>query len=127
MSKFLIRKLLFVISLTLLAYSPFGVAAYKSANTKDPYILMARAIEAYATPGVDVIKVWDNPGVQDGLAVLVNIHPYPEWTPNIRENFTRHVLEVTRGDDRGEGSKYDHAGIAAGCTPAPGFSLPQKT
>ncbi len=102
MNKFLIRKLLFVVSLALLAYAPFGVAAYQSRNTKDPYILMARAMEAFDPPGVDVIKVWDNPGVQDGLAVLVNIHPYPEWTPNTRENFTRHVLEVTRGDDRGE-------------------------
>ncbi len=102
MNKYLIRKLLFVASLALLAYSPFGIAEYKSRTTTDPYILMARAIEAFDLPGVDAIKVWDNPGVQDGLAVLVNIDPYPDWTSNQRENFTRYVLEVTRGDDRGE-------------------------
>lgn len=101
MNKFLIRKLLFVVSLALLVYSPFGIAEYKSRTTTDPYILMARELEAFSLPGVDAIWVWDNPGVKNGLAMLVNIAPYPEWTSNQRENFTRYALEVTRGDDRG--------------------------
>jgi len=101
MSKFLVRKLLFVAALALLAYSPFGVAAYRKATTKDPYILMARELEAFDLPGVDAVWVWDNPGVADGLAMLVNIPPYAKWTSNQRENFTRYALEVTRGDDRG--------------------------
>ena len=102
MSKYTVRKLLVFLSLILIAFTPTAIAEHKSLTTQGPYILMAREMEAFSSDGVDVIKVWDNPGVQDGLAVLVNIDPYPEWTVNTRENFTRYMLEVTRGSDRGD-------------------------
>ncbi len=97
--KYTLRKLGLLVVLATLAYSPFAVAAYRKATTKDPYILMARAIEAYEVPGVDVVRVWELPGVENGLAVLTNIEPYPEWTENQRENFKRHTLGVARDND----------------------------
>lgn len=112
MNKYLIRKVLFVAALGLAIYAPIGVTAYQSRNTTDPYIIMARDIERW-DKGIDVLKVWDNPGVLDGLAILVNIAPYPEWPSNTRENFTRYLLEVTRGGDRGE-SEWTALEVAIG-------------
>lgn len=113
MNKYLVRKLLFVIALGLAIYAPIGVTAYQSRNTKDPYILMAREIERWEKK-IDVVNVFDNTGVLDGLAVIVNIDPYPEWTPKVRENFTRHVLAVVRGGIRGEGREWVALELALG-------------
>ncbi len=95
MNKFLIRKLLFVTSLALLVYAPFGVADYKSRTTTDPYILMAREIEAFPKGGVDVLYVVDNDAVTNGILVVAYIEDYPDWSlRQDQPNFKRHVIQA---------------------------------
>ncbi len=95
MNKFLIRKLLFVASLALLVYAPFGVADYKSRTTTDPYILMAREIEAFPKGGVDVLYVGDNDGAKNSILVVTYIEDYPDWSlRQDQPNFKRHVIQT---------------------------------
>ncbi len=97
--KYTFRKLGLIAFLAALVYSPFGVAAYKSATTKDPFILMAREIEAFPVGGIDVLHVGEIPSgqISNGLRVLVYIPNFPDWSERGEtENFKRMILAMTR-------------------------------
>lgn len=93
--KFLLRKLVFLVVLVALAASPFLVAEYKSLNTTDPYILIAREVEAFELGGVDVLFVQDKPGNDGGVDIFAYMPDFQEWSVRKdRANFERHVLQV---------------------------------
>jgi hypothetical protein len=85
--------------LVALALAPFGIAAYRSANTTNPYILLAREIEAFSPGDVDVIYVFELPDDVRTLAVVAHIEKYPEWKDKKRENFKRFILQLARDED----------------------------
>jgi len=97
--KYLFRKLGFVAILGMLIASPFAVARYNSLTTRDPYILMARQIEAFEEGGVDVVTTEDHPNIENGLTVIVNIPDYSKWSERIKENFLRLVMDTARDYD----------------------------
>ncbi len=94
--KYTIRKLGLLLVLAALVFTPFGMAAYKSATTQDPYILMARDIEGFSGGAVDVLLVQDDlrPQIVDGAVVVVAIDDYFRWSERIVENFNRHVMNA---------------------------------
>lgn len=95
--KFIVRKLVFVLALALLAASPILIHEYKMSVTTDPFILMAREIEAYEVSGVDVIDVDVPENSPELLRVLVQIEDWPKWSERKdRENFKRLVLQIAR-------------------------------
>jgi len=94
--KFLIRKISFVLVLAILVTTPFAVVRYKSLTTTDPYILMARQIEAFDEGDVDVVTTEDHPNLDNGLTVIVNIPDYTKWSERIKENFLRLVMDTAR-------------------------------
>lgn len=95
--KYTLRKLGFLLVLAALIASPFAVQAYKSATTTDPYILMAREVEAFSSNEIDVINVDDHSGLENTVRVLViTIDDYSKWPERIQENFRRHVMETVR-------------------------------
>lgn len=107
MNKYTIRKLVFILILMGLIAAPFGIQEYKSMTTTDPYILMARKIEAFSEGDVDVVDVEDHPSL-DSLLVITNILDYSTWSDRIKENFQRHVMFIVRDYD------YDNVVIAIG-------------
>ncbi|HDZ14770.1 MAG TPA: hypothetical protein ENH60_07710, partial [Pricia sp.] len=77
--KYTIRKLLFLLVIVAMVASPFAVQKYNSMTTIDPYILMAREIEAFPSGGVDVLiveDVEDVPSVENGVGVSLVIEEY---------------------------------------------------
>lgn len=95
MSKYTARKLVFILVLATLIATPFGIQAYLSATTTDPYILMAREIEQFEKGGVDVLNVEENRDVGDGVIILAYIESYPEWSLRQDQlNFNQHILRV---------------------------------
>ncbi len=94
--KYTLRKLGFILILAALVASPFAVQAYKSVTTTDPYVLMAREIEAFSAGDVDVVAVEPNASLEDGIVVILFIDDYLRWSERITENLNRHVMGVVR-------------------------------
>ncbi len=97
--KYTIRKLVFLLVLSALIATPFGIQEYRSLITTDQYILMAREIEAFPPGGVDVLiveDVEDVPSVENGVGVSLVIEQYPHWSERILENFNRQVMDAVR-------------------------------
>ncbi len=94
--KYTLRKLAFLLVLAVLVASPFAVQKYNSVTTTDPYILMARKIEAFPSGGVDVLFVQDDEREQivDGVVVFLSIDDWFRWSERIVENFNRHVMNA---------------------------------
>ncbi|MEK0324771.1 MAG: hypothetical protein QQN63_03625, partial [Nitrosopumilus sp.] len=60
--KYKIRKLVFILVLLALLASPFAIAEYRSQNTNDPFILMARDIErGFQSGEVDILAIFPFP------------------------------------------------------------------
>ena len=107
--KYTIRKLVFILVLFALLASPFAVIEYRSLNTDDPFILMARDIEkGFQSGEVDVLAIFPFPEKPNILSFLVYIPNFSDWSDNIRENLKRYILDLTRGTD------YDSIEIAIG-------------
>ena len=87
---------MFLVVLVALAASPFLVAEYKSLNTTDPYILIAREVEAFELGGVDVLFVRGRPEKNPtGVEIFAYMPDYSEWSVRKdRVNFERHILRV---------------------------------
>lgn len=93
--KFLIRKLVFLGVLVSLVMAPFLISEYKSIHTTDPYILIAREVEAFELGGVDVLFVRDKPNDATGVEIFAYMPDYPDWSlRKDRVNFERHVLQA---------------------------------
>lgn len=95
--KYVIRKLGLLLVVGLLIASPAIYKAYDRATTKDPFILIARDIEAYPTPGVDVINVVAAPNDLNELIILIWLPDMPNWSATENENLKRYILQVLRG------------------------------
>ena len=106
--KYTIRKLAMLLVVGLLIASPALYSAYERATTKDPFILIAREIEAYPTPGVDVINVVVAPNDINELVVLLWIPDMPNWSTTENENLKRYILQVIRG------TRYNKVAIGVG-------------
>ena len=87
---------MFLVVLVALAASPCLVAEYKSLNTTDPYILIAREVEAFELGGVDVLFVRGRPEKDPtGVEIFAYMPDYSEWSVRKdRVNFERHILRV---------------------------------
>lgn len=96
--KYTLRKLGFIVVLAALVASPFIVQKYNSLTTTDPYILMAREVEAFSEGDADVLLVQDDgrPQIVDGVIVILHIDDYFRWSDRIIENFNRHVMNAVR-------------------------------
>ena len=107
--KYKIRKLVFILVLLALIASPFAIAEYRSQNTNDPFILMARDIErGFQSGEVDILAIFPFPDKPNILSFLAYIENFPDWSDNTQENFKRYILDLSRGTD------YDSIEIAIG-------------
>ncbi len=105
--KYTLRKLAMLLVVGLLIASPALYSAYERATTTDPFILIAREIEAYPAP-VDVINVVVAPNDINELIVLLWIPDMPNWAATENENLKRYILQVIRG------TKYTKVAIGIG-------------
>jgi len=100
MNKYIIRKLVFIVTLGLLVYAPFGIAAYRSATTQDPYVLMAREIESLPIGGIDVLAVDGHKTNSDMVIIVIFVPEYPNWSERKDvENFKRDVIRIALDSD----------------------------
>lgn len=95
--KYTIRKLGFLVVLAVLVASPFIAQKYRSLTTTDPYILLAREIEAFPKGGVDVLNIIDHPQMANGVSVITYIPEFPKWSVRQdQENFKRWFTDAIR-------------------------------
>lgn len=99
--KYTLRKFGLLVIVAAIVAAPFAWQAYQKAYPSDPYIIMARAVAAFASGDIDVINVFDGMAIPDRLVVIVNIAKYTSWTDRQKENFERHVLIVARNHGSG--------------------------
>ncbi len=92
--KFLIRKLIFIGILAALIAAPFAYTEFRSATTTDPFILIAREVEAYGQ-GVDVLSVTEHKSIDDTVVVVTFIPDYSSWSIHQdHANFNGAVLRI---------------------------------
>ncbi len=96
MNKYIARKLVFILVLVALIAAPFGIQAHQSANTTDPFILMARYIERLSSPGgVDVLNIIEDGPRGTQLLIMTYIEDFPNWSVRQdQENFKRDVVAM---------------------------------
>ncbi len=104
--KYTLRKLVFLGVLAALVASPFIVAEYRSQTTTDPYILLAREIEAFEKD-VDVLNIIDHPQMPNGVSIITYIPEFATWSVRQdQENFKRWFTDAVRSAEWDQASLF---------------------
>jgi len=92
--KYRIRKLIFLLVLASMVLIPMAYAEYESINTTDPFILIAREVEAYKK-SVDVLGVEEHKQIRGRAVIFAHIPDFPDWSIRVeQENFKVAVIRA---------------------------------
>ncbi len=97
--KFFLRKIAFLLLLGAAVATPWIIAEVERRTTSDPHILMAREIQQFPIPGVNVLNMFQNTNDLNHVITILHIPRYPDWTGKDRENLKRFILQIVRGTE----------------------------